>query len=231
MSAVPSIAASEHRPHILAIETSGTVCAVAFLCGSHLSAEYTLDEPGIHDRMLAVLTERLLGDIGNPLIDAVAISAGPGSFTGLRIGFAFAKGLCFARGTALLVIPTLEACAAAAVPIARQLRDCDIAAIAAAHDDRFFVQHFTADGQPLSAIELATATAFEQRIYPTTIVCGPGAGAFVQGIHIPGLERLAARFVARRAAALFVAGVRHDPAIATPLYVEEFAPQMQAAAP
>ncbi|KXB98090.1 MAG: hypothetical protein AA908_01395 [Chlorobi bacterium NICIL-2] len=225
MFAVPSTAASEHPPRILAIETSGSVCAVALVRGTYLLGEYTLDEPGIHDRMLAVLAERLLSDVGSPPLDAVAVSAGPGSFTGLRIGVAFAKGLCFARRVPLLAVPTLEACAAAAVPIARQIHDCDIAAIAAAHDELFFVQHYSADGQSLTAVEVAPATAIERRISQTTILCGPGAVAFRQGIHIPGLERLAARFVARRAAELYAAGVRHDPATVTPLYVEEFAPR------
>jgi tRNA threonylcarbamoyl adenosine modification protein YeaZ len=231
MFAVHSTAASEHPPRILAIETSGSVCAVALVHGTHLLAEYTLDEPGIHDRMLAVLVERLLSDVGNPPLDALAVSAGPGSFTGLRIGIAFAKGFCFARDVAFLAVPTLEACAAAAVPIARQIHECDIAAIAAAHDELFFVQHYSAGGDWLTPAELLPRTAIERRISQTTILCGPGASAFGHGIHIPGLERLAARFVARRAVELFAAGVQHDPATATPLYVEEFAPRIQTAAP
>ncbi|RMF33938.1 MAG: hypothetical protein D6747_05890, partial [Chlorobiota bacterium] len=121
---------------------------------------------------------------------------------------------------------TLEACASAATPIARHIHECDIATIAAAHDELFFVQHYSASGDPLTPVELLPGTAIERRISQTTILCGPGAATFRQGIHIPGLQRLAARFVARRAAELFAAGVQHDPATITPLYVEEFAPRL-----
>jgi len=220
-----SIAAPNYPPRILAIETSGSVCSVALTCGDRVVAEYTLDEPGIHDRMLALLSQRILEDSGNAGIDIVAVSSGPGSFTGLRIGFAFAKGFCFARNVPFIAVPTLEACAAAAVPIARLIHDCDIAALTLAHDELLFVQHFTADGQPLSPIHLSTAATIERSITPTTIVCGPGARTMASGMHIPGLERLAARFVARRALELTPAGIRNDPATATPLYVEQFTPR------
>ncbi len=225
MFAMHSTNASNYPLRILAIETSGTVCSVALTCGERVVAEYTLDEAGVHDRMLALLSQRILEDTGNPWIDIVAVSSGPGSFTGMRIGFAFAKGLCFARNVPFLAVPTLEACAAAAVPIARLIHDCDIAALTPAHDELLFVQHFTAEGEPLTTINLSTAATIERSITPTSIVCGPGARSIASGMHIPGLERLAARFVGRRAFELSLAGIRSDPATATPLYVEQFTPR------
>lgn len=224
MFAVPSTAASEHPPRILAIETSGSVCAVA-LVRAHISSvstrstslastiECSRSSPNACSPTSAALHSTLLLsllDLAHLPVCALALLLQKVSVS--PVGCHCSRYRHSRR-------------AAAAVPIARQIHDCDIAAIAAAHDELFFVQHYSADGQSLTAVEVAPATAIERRISQTTILCGPGAVAFRQGIHIPGLERLAARFVARRAAELYAAGVRHDPATVTPLYVEEFAPR------
>src|SRR5437016_11790062 len=60
---------------------------------------------------LPLLVERVLGDAGLALedVEGIAVSIGPGSFTGLRIGLALAKGLAFAGGLPLVGVPTLEA--------------------------------------------------------------------------------------------------------------------------
>jgi len=216
--------------HLLAIETSGSVCSVCLLRDNRMLAEYTLDEPNVHDRMLATLVERVLSETSSraDLLSAIAVSAGPGSFTGLRIGFAFAKGMCLASNIAFIPVPTLEACAGAAVPIARMLHDCDIAAVIHARDDRWYAQHFSAEGQPLTEPYLTDSTSLQQRILTQTLLCGPGAAAFRQGLHVPGLERLTARFIARQALEYFRQGRFADPSTATPLYLEEFVPRRTA---
>ncbi|MCX8051657.1 MAG: tRNA (adenosine(37)-N6)-threonylcarbamoyltransferase complex dimerization subunit type 1 TsaB [Chlorobi bacterium] len=215
------------NPRMLAIETSGSVCSIALCIAERLVAEYTVEEPNVHDRLLAVSVERLLADTGTSPdnIDAVAVSAGPGSFTGLRIGLAFAKGLCFGSSTRLVLVPTLEACAFAAVPIAAHLHECDIAAIARSRDTVYFVQHFSCEGDPLTEPMLLDRSDIAPRISPRTIVCGPGALDFHGGIRIPGLLRLSARFVARRGLQMLRNGIVADPATAAPLYIEEFVPK------
>ncbi|MCS7303297.1 MAG: tRNA (adenosine(37)-N6)-threonylcarbamoyltransferase complex dimerization subunit type 1 TsaB [Candidatus Kapabacteria bacterium] len=226
-----STAVANKPSYILAIETSGQSCSVALADGEQIIAEYWLDEPNIHDRMLGVLTQRLLRDTATDVttIRAVAVSAGPGSFTGLRIGFAFAKGLCFATGSAFITVPTLDACAYATVPVAMHLPNCDIAAITPAHDNLHFLRHYSAHGEPLTDVELLPEAAIEKRLTTQTIVCGPGATAFRRGIHIPGLQRLAARFIARAAANMLAQGVTTDPTTAAPLYIEEFTPRQRIA--
>ncbi|MCX7929309.1 MAG: tRNA (adenosine(37)-N6)-threonylcarbamoyltransferase complex dimerization subunit type 1 TsaB [Chlorobi bacterium] len=218
---------ADNIPRLLALETSGAACSIALLAGEQLLAEYALEEPNVHDRMLAVSVERILDDTHTQpeMLDALAVSAGPGSFTGLRIGLAFAKGFCFGTATQLIMVPTLEACASSAVPIAKHIPECDIAAIVHAHDDLYFAQHFACDGTPLTEPAVLEHNIIEQRITMQTIVCGSGAREFRHGIHIPGLARLTARFVARRALALLAAAEISDPANAAPLYVEEFAPK------
>jgi len=69
-----------------------------------------------HAATLPRLVERVLADAGERLVpgDAVAVTIGPGSFTGLRIGLSFAKGLAFASGLRIVGVPTLDALALAA---------------------------------------------------------------------------------------------------------------------
>ncbi|NLP09454.1 tRNA (adenosine(37)-N6)-threonylcarbamoyltransferase complex dimerization subunit type 1 TsaB [bacterium] len=101
---------------ILAIETASHVCAVALAMGQELVAEYRLNLKNQHARLLAAAVERILADCRVRLEDlqAIAVSIGPGSFTGLRIGLSFAKGLAFGRKLPIVGVPTLQALASQA---------------------------------------------------------------------------------------------------------------------
>lgn len=104
---------------LLALETSTQVCAVAIATEQRLIAEYRLNLKNLHAERLFGAIDKLLSDTGMRPQDlsAVAVSAGPGSFTGLRIGAAAAKGIAFANDIPLIAIPTLDALAAQ-VPLA-----------------------------------------------------------------------------------------------------------------
>jgi tRNA threonylcarbamoyladenosine biosynthesis protein TsaB len=104
---------------ILALETSTPAGGVALLDGDHLIAEYTLCVRTTHSERLMATVDRLLSDCGWRIgeVEGLAVSIGPGSFTGLRIGVSTAKGLALALGIPLIGIPTLDALAAA-VPYA-----------------------------------------------------------------------------------------------------------------
>lgn len=96
---------------ILCIETSASTCSVAIGYGEQVFAEHTLSSPdGGHAATLAPLVDELLEKARHAgiSISAVALSAGPGSYTGLRIGASLAKGLCFGLGLPLIAIDTLE---------------------------------------------------------------------------------------------------------------------------
>ncbi|MBP5198131.1 MAG: tRNA (adenosine(37)-N6)-threonylcarbamoyltransferase complex dimerization subunit type 1 TsaB [Lachnospiraceae bacterium] len=95
---------------ILGIDSSGLVASVAVVEGEILLAEYTTDYKKTHSQTLMPMLEAIKNmiDLDMESIDAIAISAGPGSFTGLRIGSATAKGLGLALSKPIVEVPTLE---------------------------------------------------------------------------------------------------------------------------
>lgn len=98
---------------ILAIETSTMLGGIAIVDKSGLVSEIRLNVSIEHSERLLPEIKHLLRSSGLSIkdIDAFAISAGPGSFTGLRVGMATVKGLCFSTGKPLIAVSTLEAMA------------------------------------------------------------------------------------------------------------------------
>ena len=95
---------------ILSLETSTPVCSAALFSDDRLLAHIELHQEQAHAGKLAVLIEKLFELSGKSKKDlkAVAISSGPGSYTGLRIGASTAKGICYALGTQLIACNSLE---------------------------------------------------------------------------------------------------------------------------
>ena len=100
-------------PLILQIETSGDFCSVALSAGEECMAFREVSTVRNHATMLTPLIEALLVQeaLTAAQLSAVAVSIGPGSYTGLRIGVSTAKGLCFGAGIPLIAVPTLKAMA------------------------------------------------------------------------------------------------------------------------
>lgn len=100
---------------ILSIETSTATCSVAIHEEGSLVSLSELKEPGAHAERLMLLVEEVISDSKLEFadLDAIAVSEGPGSYTGLRIGVSTAKGLSFGLGKPLLGINTLKALASA----------------------------------------------------------------------------------------------------------------------
>lgn len=98
---------------ILSIETSTPICSVAVHLNDKLLVKSSLHVNQSHSSSLHLLiTNTLKGLNKRPSdLDAIAISKGPGSYTGLRIGVSSAKGLCYSLGIPLIAISTLEAMA------------------------------------------------------------------------------------------------------------------------
>lgn len=98
---------------ILALDSSGLVASVAIAEDDVLIAEYTVNYKKTHSQTLLPMLNEIVQmtemDLGT--IDAIAVAGGPGSFTGLRIGSATAKGLGLALGKPLVSVPTVDALA------------------------------------------------------------------------------------------------------------------------
>ena len=102
---------------ILNIETSTAVCSAALTDGDEILFEQHSFEGPSHASLLGVYVEKAMQwtkEQGRQ-IEAVAVSSGPGSYTGLRIGVSVAKGLCFGAGIPLISVPTLSLLAATAL--------------------------------------------------------------------------------------------------------------------
>lgn len=95
---------------ILHLETSGKICSVALSNKSSLIEETIVDGEYRHSEMLHPAIEETLRKSGVKVgnLHAVSVSAGPGSYTGLRIGSSAAKGLCYALDIPMIAIPTLR---------------------------------------------------------------------------------------------------------------------------
>ena len=98
---------------IIGIESASLTASAAVLDEDTVIAEYTVNYKKTHSQTLLPMLEEILRMTEQDLteIDAVAVSGGPGSFTGLRIGSATAKGLGLALAKPLVHVPTLEAMA------------------------------------------------------------------------------------------------------------------------
>lgn len=99
---------------ILQIETATSVCSCALSWKGETIALKELNQPNVHIEQLTLLIGEVMEVAGRSLeeLEAVAVSMGPGSYTGLRIGISTAKGLCYALDIPLLAVNTLDSMAA-----------------------------------------------------------------------------------------------------------------------
>jgi tRNA threonylcarbamoyladenosine biosynthesis protein TsaB len=100
-------------PLILNIESGTEICSVALAKDGQVLSLKENKEGNMHSSVMTLLIEELFNETGIAMkeIDAVAISKGPGSYTGLRVGTSTAKGICFALDLPLLAVDSLQAIA------------------------------------------------------------------------------------------------------------------------
>ena len=98
---------------LLVLDSSGLVASVAIMEDDTLIGEYTINHKKTHSQTLLPMLDEVVKMTETNLdeIDAIAIAKGPGSFTGLRIGSATAKGLGLALNKPIVAVPTVDAIA------------------------------------------------------------------------------------------------------------------------
>lgn len=102
-----------HMAFILGIETATEVCSVALFNNGKTIALKEITEGNKHANELTTLISEVVaeGNISLPQLDAVCVSMGPGSYTGLRVGVSTAKGLCYTLNIPLIAVNTLQSMA------------------------------------------------------------------------------------------------------------------------
>jgi tRNA threonylcarbamoyladenosine biosynthesis protein TsaB len=157
---------------LLAIDTSTRYVGVALYNGAQVISEEVWTSRDYHTVELAPAVAQMMERAGVGVADlrAIAVATGPGSFTGLRIGLALAKGICLARHLPLIGIPTLDIMAAAQPP-----KQLPLAAAVRAGRGRLAVGWYqaTRDGwQAANDIEVLTIQKLSGKITQPTMVCG-----------------------------------------------------------
>lgn len=96
--------------NILGIDSSGLVASAAVLSGDTVLSEFTVNNKKTHSQTLLPMIEQAveISGLKKSELDAIAVAAGPGSFTGLRIGSATAKGIAYVLEKPIIPVPTLE---------------------------------------------------------------------------------------------------------------------------
>ncbi len=224
---------------ILCIETGTGVCSVA-LAGDGKMFALRENGPGRdHARNVAVYVDEILKENGmTPAeLDAVAVSQGPGSYTGLRIGVSFAKGLCYAAGIPLIAVGSLESLAYAALEEHQagllDVADWDKTVLCPMIDARrmeVYTQVFDSTPKPLTevAAEVVAAESFSAFIGHghQFLIFGDGAAKCAEVLPREGVRFVdiaaSARGLCAPAQRKFDAGITEDIAYFEPFYLKDF---------
>lgn len=141
----------ELNPFILAIETATEVCSVGLFQGETLIGVHELFVPQAHAKFLTTLVDSVMkaAGISYSELSSVAVSAGPGSYTGLRIGTSTAKGIAFAQSIPIIPIPTLQGIACQLLPTITLFPKSQIGVLLDARRMEVYYQFFTSELAPL----------------------------------------------------------------------------------
>lgn len=222
---------------ILSIESATEVCSVA-LADNGIVADIEENTQGMnHSELLTVFIDRILtrNKLTVSQLDAVAVSSGPGSYTGLRIGVSAAKGLCYGSGKPLIAVGTLDA---AAIYVAGHLSGFGLepdnqillCPMLDARRMEVFCALYNSDGEILEpvAARILDAGSFHETLLNHRIAFfGNGSLKAANVLTHPnalycGPSTLSAKFMAVPAEKKFLEGQFEDVAYFEPFYLKEF---------
>jgi tRNA threonylcarbamoyladenosine biosynthesis protein TsaB len=219
---------------VLGVESATSVCAAAVVVDGRVAAEAVLDSQNIH-------AERLVGQIDDVFhrsgialrfVDVIAVSIGPGSFTGLRIGVSVSKGLAYAASLPMIGVPTLAALALHAAEVDGIPDGAAILSALDARRDEIYCQLFVRQGGEVTPVWDAAAMTVAElgRVVGDREVVVAGNAALKVIAAFPGPAR-AASAEASRCSALAVAllggammrtGGPDNAATLEPRYIKDF---------
>lgn len=192
---------------ILAIETATGCGSVALTRGTGYSgkvlAEYSLQPEVTHARRLLGSVCAIMTSAGVEWkhLDGIAVSQGPGSFTGLRIGMAAAKGMAMAAGIPLLAVPTLDGLAAQMPPV-----DCPVCCLLDARKQQVYAALYRCEDkghQRISPYLVLRPEDLVAHVQEPTLVVGPGVQACLPVLQgHPLVRMMSTGLLAPRAAAI-----------------------------
>lgn len=221
---------------ILCIETGTDICSVGIARDGELVSLRESAEGRDHAKYVGVFVDELLRetDIAPDELDAVAVGMGPGSYTGLRIGVSFAKGLCYGQQIPLIAVGSLEALAEVAIEDNEagilDVENWDDAVLCPMVDARrmeVYTQLFDAAGNPLSEVsaEVVDENTFADiRRDKQLVIFGNGASKCCEVMSDATFIEVApsARGLARKAEQKLSAGQVEDIAYFEPFYLKDF---------
>ncbi len=206
---------------VIGLETSTEVCSVGLIRNDE-AWERTIRESRVHSERLLDLLDEVLSEAGVGVkdADAVAVSGGPGSFTGLRIGVSAAKGLAAATGCAFIAVPTGKAIA----ETGRRLRKWDapfVLALDAKNGEWYVIRDPRAGGEqsPKLLNEEEVSAAAKGEVVVSDV---PGRFAQIARETVDVHTLCSGTSVARVAATMLAVGIRHDIGSYEPQYVKDF---------
>ena len=216
---------------ILSIETSGAACSVALSQGGPVIGTVTLDDSNSQSSMLVPAIETLFQKCSKKVsdCDAVAVSSGPGSYTGLRVGVSTAKGICYGLGKPLIAVGTLEVLLAEAMDTPECAGADYYVPMLDARRMEVYQAVYDSEGR---CIEDVSAKVLDAESYcdllsrGKVVFIGTGAAKFRDafphdgGIYVPAAPQ--AGYMAAAAQAAFDAGRFEDVAYFEPFYLKEF---------
>lgn len=211
------------HPIILCLETATDVCSVAISQGNDIICELSLEEGQQHSSQLTILIDQCLtkSKLRRSQLDAIAISDGPGSYTGLRVGASVAKGIGYALRLPMIAISTLRALA----DPHRESEKTIISTIDARRMEAYMGLY--QNGQKLSPV---TNIIWDQenidllsRSHESIIICGNGIAKAQEHFSFPANISIQpslcnAQFLARLSHEQFIAEDFVDIAYHTPFY-------------
>jgi tRNA threonylcarbamoyladenosine biosynthesis protein TsaB len=157
---------------LLGVETSSMISGVWISRNDRLLGQVSVAIPYVHSKRLALLVEQMLEhvEIAFPDLDALAISAGPGSFTGLRIGYSLVKGLAHSLNIPIVEVPTLDIWAYQEGP-----KSVPVLSLIDAHRDEIFYGQYRWENTDLNRISdfnLIHISELTEIIEQTTLLVG-----------------------------------------------------------